>query len=734
MSRNDIKKRKERRTITSSIGYCFVIVLIVLLVMSSVVTNTYTTILKSERAEAMEALVVSESAALGHYPITPNMTYPMPIYNYDDDSQYTVNIYTKGGNSFLRVYSSVQTDSSEQYYLSGVGDEYNNCFELKQETFTTRDENGVKYACAIAPIISAKNTVAGVLEISMPYSDFESTVNGMSLSWMLTIFAIAISMGIIIFELNLFVSTLSKGISPNVPILIMYGEGAIRFLSFFMAFGAVIPVLVISDIVKTSLGEYGSYVVQVMIALGLVLYALGFFGFSSLRKQLKYMFTGRIAVFVSTGIGYLLSLAVGIANNLIVTFILILPIAFCYGMSFDSLRDYRINAGKLGYSGFDDRTIHKIQTTGYFLGVSVGAVIGGICFERYGILIVNIISGAAIILTALGIVFFMKENVTVKESYLPVNKWLELVSDKFAGRFLVSTFFVMGIIVSFLLGFIPNYLDTVGISLATSSFYYLIAAFSGCFVAQVINGRYAGSLTSRIRVVISSLCAFIGFLLFALLPTAKIMFITVLLLGISLGIHDYYYLYVLFLLTEGRVKANLRKAAELSFVAGIVAAIPVFALAFIFDMRIVLIIGLIVFFICAFIYPMSAYSNNVDDRDPSVKKKAKTKKVKEEPAPQPAPAVDYQPEPVYEQMPEPVPAVDQMQNYYTEQYENSYVDPYNQYQQQYPDQYDNQDANQYSEPYADQYQQPYNQYGNDDAFNTYVGDYYDDPNNPGGYV
>lgn len=741
MSRSfEYKKKRERRTITSTIGYCFVIVLIVLFVMSSVVTETYVGILKAERAEALESIALAESTALGHYPISQGMTYPIPDYSYDKDKEYIVNIYTKGGNSFLRIYSSTGS-SNEQYYLSGVGDEYNNAFELKQTMFTTREEDGVKYACAIAPVISQENTVAGVLEICMPYSDYEATVNGMSLSWLLTIFSIAVSMGIIIFEINLFVSTLSRGISGNVPVLIMYGEGAIRFLSFFMAFGSVIPVIIIADTVKTSLAEYGNYVVQVMIALGLIFYAIGFFGFSSLRKQLKYMFTGRIAMFVSTGVGYLLSLALALANNIIATFLLIMPIAFCYGMCFDTLRDYRINAGKLGYPGYDDRTIHRIQSTGYFLGVSVGAVIGGICFERYGILITNIISGAAIILTALGLVFFMKENITVKESYLPVNKWLELMSDKSAGRFMISTFFVMGIIIAFLLGFIPNYVDTVGISLATCSFYYLIAAFSCCFVAQVISNRYGGALTSRIRVIFSSLCAFIGFLIFALMPTAKMLFVTVLLLGISLGLHDFFYLYVLALLTEGRFRANLRKAAELSLLAGILCSIPVYALAFLFDMRIVMIIALLFLFICGFIYPMSSVSNDIDAKDPALGKHPKPKKqkkasnVRKTTNPVQIPTQDQtqipeQYNPVYEQM--PLGDTDISQDGYSQNSEygaDYYSAPVP--DENIPDSYNMQ----YQDPYGQQYYAPYG-YSDTGAFDKYVGDYEDpyDANNPGGYV
>ncbi len=629
MSRlSEIKKLKERRSIAATIGYCFIIVLVVLYVMSNQLTGTYTVVLESERAETMQSLAVVTSAALGHTKINEGMTFPIAIPEYAKDKPYVYDIYTKAGNSFIRLYTSSGADTTEPYCLSGVGDEYNNCFELQDEAFTKRTEEGVQYVCAIAPIISQENTVAGILEVRMPYSDYSSTVNGMSLSWIMTIFAIAVAMAILVFELNLFVSTLSRGMVGNVPVLIMYGDSAVRFLSFFAAFGSIMTPIIIADVIKDQFIEYEDYVVQLLIALGLIIYAAGFFGFSGLRKQIKFKLTGRIGLLVSVVAGYLLSLVTGITGSAVVMLILLLPTAFCYGMVFDSLRDYRINAGKLGYDKFDDRTIHNIQNTGYFLGVSVGAVIAGICYERFGMLIVYIICGAALILTSIGMIFFMKDNTPVKESYLPLNKWLELSTNKFTGRFMTSTFFVLGILVSFLLGFVPNYLATVGISLATSSFYYLVTAFSSCFIAAIIKGRTSHILTSKVRVIISSTCLCLGLLIFALIPTAKILLISVALIGISLGIHDFYYLYVLFLLANNRVKANLRKASEASFLAGMLIAVPVFAVALLVDIRIVFVISVIILSILAFIYPVSSFSNDVDDKDPTAHK-AKKKDHKE---------------------------------------------------------------------------------------------------------
>lgn len=183
MSRNssEIRKMQERKTIAATIGYCFVIVLVVLYVMSSTLTKTYSVTLESERGDAMKSMAVSCSTALSHTTISEDMTFPLPQYEYANGKNYTFDIYTKAGNSFLRLYTSSGDDSVDQYTLPGAGDEYVECYDQQMCILTTRTEKDVSYVCAIAPILSSENTVAGILEVRMPEADFRSTVNGMSL-------------------------------------------------------------------------------------------------------------------------------------------------------------------------------------------------------------------------------------------------------------------------------------------------------------------------------------------------------------------------------------------------------------------------------------------------------------------------------------------------------------------------------------------------------------------------
>ena len=724
-------QNRDRRLISSTIGYCFTIILVVLLVMATQLSKTYIKALESERADMMERCAVSCATALTYSEVRENMSYMLPIYKYAPDKPYQVNIYTMAGDSFLRLYSSTATGNVQQYYLTGAGNQYIDCFGSQQAAFTSRNDGGVAYVCAIAPVISSSNTVAGVLEIMMPRDDFESSVNGMSLSWIFTIISIALSMGIMIFELNLLISTISKGISGNAPILVMYGENANRFLSFFTAFGSVMMPITFANYFKDQLSNLPMPVVQAIICVSLLLFIWGFLGFSGIRNSLKMKFTSRIALIAVTCAGYFFALVAGVLNFAYVTAVLALPIGFCFGMAFDYLRDYRINAGRLGYKDYNDRIIHNVQASSYFLGASVGAVIAGICYERYGLFVVTIISGAALVLTAIGMIYFMQNNAQVREAPLSISGFLSVFSDSRTASFLNSSFLMLGVSLSFILLFIPNFLKNVGISLATTSFFFLVSGFTACFVCGFFKNRFAHLLTSRTRVLIQAASTVIGFLLFALMPSAKMLVLTCAFLGIALGIHDYYYIYVLYLICNGKIKTNLRKLAEYAVYLGVGVMLPIFMVAFMVkNVRITFLVLTLIIAILAFIYPLSPFSGKIDERDISLKPQ---KKQRENPAPKagkapqasrpamPQPAFDVvgaEPAPAAaaDQMPpvesvvteeayaaEPVPsdANAQPQAYQTQQYEQPYQQPYEQPYQ----------AEQYGQQYQQmQYQQPVDPY------------------------
>ena len=169
--------------------------------------------------------------------------------------------------------------------------------------------------------------------------------------------------------------------------------------------------------------------------------------------------------------------------------------------------------------------------------------------------------------------------------------------------------------IAFMLMFVPNYLDSVGISLPTTSFYFLVCGFMACFVCGFAKNRLAHILTSRTRVLIQAAATVLGLLTFALMPSAKTLVVTSAFLGIALGIHDYYYIYVLYLICNGNVRANLRKLAEYTVYFGAGLFLPVIMVAFMVNnVRITFLVFTLIVAILSFIYPLSSFSGMITYR------------------------------------------------------------------------------------------------------------------------
>ena len=91
--------------------------------------------------------------------------------------------------------------------------------------------------------------------------------------------------------------------------------------------------------------------------------------------------------------------------------------------------------------------------------------------------------------------------------------------------------------------------------------------------------------------------------------------ITCALLGLSIGIHDYTYVYDLYELLGKEARINFKRAAELTFLAGMLIMIPVYMTALALDqIRIVFLVFTVILVIVGYVYPMSGFSYYVGDK------------------------------------------------------------------------------------------------------------------------
>ena len=542
---NFTKVPKGKKAVASQIGFCFVTAIVILFMISSVVTNVYVSALQSQRKTALSSYTAAASVALSCRDLAEGMSFPLESPQYDSSKQYLVNVYVKAGNSFLRVYTSDRThDEGKQYVLSDAGEEYTEAYDQQQLIVTHRRFENVLYVTSVAPIIAADGTVSGIVEVMEPQRDFEYTVNGMSLSWVFTMISIAVAIAIIYGEMRRLFDTLIAKPDKSVPRAVMYGMSTFRLISFFSSVGCSMPLIVLSSYLKESLKDTydNNLLIHIWIVLACLFYLAGFWRFVHLRDLMIRKLTSRLAVIVSVVCGFVLLLICGLVDFPFLTVFMQLPIGFFLGMLFQFQREYRLHASHSGQADFSERKVHQSQYEGNLLGVCVGAVICGILYERFGLFTVLMVASFFLFVDAIQVLYFVRHCPPSNERVVRLPNYFYALKNTKSGTFVWSTIFPLGLQFAFFLVFIPDYLGKVNISLATVAFYYMLAVVCGEFIMKLLCIWFEDYFSHKTRITLSAILSSVGYLSFALSPSAKVLVIGVTFLGLSQGLHQFGYL------------------------------------------------------------------------------------------------------------------------------------------------------------------------------------------------
>lgn len=697
------------RSLASQLGYCFVVILVILIVISNTITSAYVRVLEQDRSDALQTTAALSALAVSHTTLVDGMQIPIPASMYSCKGElksYIVNIYTKAGNSFLRVYTSVPPAgvAADQVTLDGAGESYRKAFDQQEAVVVTRSDETGSYVAGVAPIIGAEGTVSGLVEVLMPASDFSASLNGLSLSWIFTILSISAALAIVYYEIHKLLSTMFGQPDRQLPKIIRYGLSGCQSIAFFSAMACSMPPLVISSYLLSAskAGNLPSSVpVSAVILIGGFLFVSGFFGFNSLRHFFVRRFTTRISLIISIFIAFALLLISSVFSNVYLYLALLLPVGFCLGMVFYFQREYRIYASRLGYEEFSERVIHNTQYVGYLLGACVGAVMSGIIYERFGLLSVSLICGCILLIVGIQALLFVQHCPPSSSPPLHLPNFLYALSSRRVGAFVWSSLITSGIQVAFYFIFLPQFLNTLGLSLATISFYFLLFSFVGCVLIRAVLKLIPNKFNMQGRILLSSVLQVAGLLILSFMPTAKFLVVTIILMGAALGLHEFRFLeyYTEMIREDKRVFA--REILERAFAGGAIIGSAAYGALFLAgSIRLSLLLFTVVMAILLFAYPMVILLYNTPSQHNTPSPSYRQPRSEEE-----SPFNSYQENMEYRQ-----PAqysdtvVPPAGYYYPEQYNDTQMPPYNDEQAFYDNQaqayhdnqsfYDNQTYNQ----------------------------------------
>jgi len=604
---------RENKSLAAQLGYCFVVILIILIVISMTITSAYTSVLEQDRSDALQATAVTAALAISHTALQEGMKFPMPASTYIISGHiyaYKINIYTKAGNSFLRVYTSTPADtvSSNQYTLDGAGDEYRKAFEMQEVVITARSDKTGSYVAGVAPVIGVEGTVSGLVEVLMPESDFHAAEHGLSISWIFTMLSIAAALSIVYFEIHKLLTTMLGQPDRQLPKIIRYGLSGCQSISFFSAMACSMPPLVIVSYILSASKSWdlpSNIPAGAVILLGGFLFAAGFFGFSTLRMLFVRRFTTRISLIISIFAAFVLLLVSSAFSNIYLYLLLLLPTGFCLGMVFYFQREYRIYASRLGYDEFSERVIHNTQYAGYLLGACVGAVLSGIIFERFGLLAVSVICGSILLIVGIQALLFVQHCPPSSSPPLHLPNFLYALTSKKSGTFIWSCITTSGVQLAFYFVFLPFFLNSLGLSLATISFYFLLFSFVGSILVKSFLKLFPNRLNMQGRILISAILQVTGLLILSLMPTAKTLVITVILMGAALGLHEFRLLDFYKDMIREDKQALAREILERGFASGVIIGSAGYGVIFLFEnIRLSLLLFTLVMAVLLFAYPL----------------------------------------------------------------------------------------------------------------------------------
>ena len=574
---------EKKNGLALSIGYCFVVILVILTVLSRNLASAYQQVLEQERANELRIYASVHAAQISGHEIGEGLQLNLTLPEY-----CKANVYLHAGNAFLNIYSSYRTVDPEEpsITLEGAGDEYRKAFDQQESVIVERKESDDYYIAAVAPIVSSNGSTAGLLEIMMTTSDFSYAENGVTLSWQFTILSIAVALTIVFYQIRKLTDTLTEKPDQHLPKIIRYGLSGCQSISFFSAVAMTLLTLSLEEYITklcSTIENLSDINSNLIFLCGLLLFMLGVFSFMGLKTILARMLTTKIALFVSIlSIGVFLIIS-GFIENLILFVSLLLPIGFCLGMVFYFQREYRIYAGRLGYDEFSERTIHKTQYYGYLLGACVGAVLSGIIYERFGWKIVAILSLIILLLVLVESMIFVQHCPSSDSSKLYLPNFFYALLNKKSGTFVWSAYIPMGMQVPLFLLFIPQFLNSLNMSLATVAFYYILFFFVGVVFVQLIFKIQILQFSMNARIITSAVLQLTGLLTLALMPNAKMLVLSVAILGFALGIHDFKYLPFYQSMIREDKQPLARKITEKAFSLGVIAGTIFSCLIFFFD-------------------------------------------------------------------------------------------------------------------------------------------------------
>ncbi|WP_294374631.1 MFS transporter [uncultured Clostridium sp.] len=453
-----------------------------------------------------------------------NVNYYSAIYKSVDDKIVAI-AYSDGTDVLFLPLTFATNDS--KYVFWRVFDhgmvEYNE----------TSDYQG-KWSSGFSPVKDSEGNIVAVLEIGTDGNYYSMQSENLVKDVIINIVSIIAVLVFLFIELNIFMGIL---FDENKEQKLKYNVKIVRFVSFLIYSILNIPIFFIPIVMEKLLQNNQFFNISKDIATGFPLtgqmiclvIASGVGGAIADKIGWRPVFFSGIIVMIG---GCFVSAFVTIPALFILSSSLI---GFGLGLSSIACQSFIFYVKNLGQD-FDTNEILADFNSGSYAGANCGVLFGTMLYEKLGF------SYAFFVAISIGVLVFLivlrtmpnfknSEN-TVEESMDKKELFRTLFSFEIL-NYAVLILLPIIIVSFFVVHFFPIYSERQGISSTTAGLGYMLQGITVIYLGPQLTKVAIKYLKPKKTVILSSLIAFGGIMLFSFSPTMVMAFITIFFLGVS---------------------------------------------------------------------------------------------------------------------------------------------------------------------------------------------------------
>ncbi len=454
-----------------------------------------------------------------------NSNYYSAIYKRYNDK--IVSIAYSDGTDVLFLPLTFATNDSK-YVFNRVLD-YGNI-----EYNRTSDYQG-KWISGFTPVRDSKGNVVGVFEIGTDENTYTLQSEKIVKEVIINIISMIAVLLFFFIEMNIFMGIIFK---ENKKLKLKYNVKIVRFISFLIYFILNTPLFFIAIVMEKLLQNASFFNMSTEIATGLPL--TGQMLFLVIASGVGGTAVDKIGwrpVFFAGVVSMISGCFIGGISNIPLVFILgACLLGFGLGLASIASQSFIFYAKGLGQD-YDTNEVLADFNSGSYAGANCGTLFGAMLYEKIGFsytFFATIIVCVSVLLLVLKTMPNLK-NTSKEEEGEEISKAV-LIKSVFSFEIInyaVLVLLPIIIVTFFVAHFFPIFADKQGLSSTTAGLGYMLQGITVIYLGPTLTKIAITYLKPKKTVILSSLIAFGGIVIFSYSPSVAFAFITIFFLGVS---------------------------------------------------------------------------------------------------------------------------------------------------------------------------------------------------------